>query len=98
MMAKYWVFRGSPVTGYSKTLNEARKKGIATIKKTGREFFTIVESDEEPYDWKQNYDVIGSVVLDQGEFRWYPKSKKKDCRTLNQNGTLGKVIPRPKYW
>lgn len=97
-MAKYWVFRGSPIGGYSKSLNEARKKGIATIKSTGREFYDIVESDEEPYDWMMNYKVIGDVAFDQGEFRWYPKSKKKDCRTLNKNGTLGKVVPRPKYW
>lgn len=97
-MAKYWLFTGSPVGKPASSLTDARKKAIRYILDTGRNGFTIVDSDSEPYDWMGNYKVVGLVEKTKDGYRWLPKSKDKDCRMMDSKGNLKEKIARPRYW
>lgn len=97
-MTRYWVFSGSPVGKSTTSLADARAKAIRYIQNTGHDYYTVVSSDSEPYDWLGNYKVIGFVERTDGGYRWLPKSKDKDCRMIDSKGNLKERIARPRYW
>ena len=97
-MVKYWLYTGGPVGKSVESLVNARKKAISYIKDTGRHHFGIVEASEEPYDWKMNFKVVGSVDYIDGRYCWIPKDKTKDCRVIDSKGNLKEKVARPRYW